>query len=218
MIEEQFILRAQSYIQGNEGYKNYVYEDSRGYLSMGYGHKLTKEEKKKYKLGDRVNEKLLEDYWEKDWKIHYNAAKTIEGYDKLTLQQKLALVDLTFNMGVNWVKKFPNLIKNVSKASTALDDSQKQLYISNAANELKYKDYEKNDLTLSEYWGQVGNRALRNFQLLSDDYDDWDDYADPIISDEDDELEEVFQATEERYSGMFGNEITGQSIDNINRP
>ena len=63
MIEEQFILRAQSYIQGNEGYKNYVYEDSRGYLSMGYGHKLTKEEKKKYKLGDRVNEKLLEDYW-----------------------------------------------------------------------------------------------------------------------------------------------------------
>lgn len=216
MIEEQFILRAKSYVQGNEGYKNYVYKDSRGFLSMGYGHKLTAEEKKKYKLGDLVDEKILEDYWEKDWTTHYNAAKSIEGYDKLSIQQKVAIIDLTFNMGVNWVTKFPNLIKNIKKASLAENDLMKELYLSNAANELKYKNYKENNLELSDYFGQVKNRAIRNYQLLLNDYFDWDDYADPIVDDEDDELEEVFQATEEdRFSGMFGNEVSAQTDENI---
>ena len=206
MTEEQFILRARSYVQGNEGYKNYVYKDSRGFLSMGYGHKLTAEEKKKYKLGDLVDEKILEEYWEKDWKTHYEAAKSIEGYDKLSLQQKVAIIDLTFNMGVNWVTKFPNLIQNIKKASLAENDIMRELYLSNAANELKYKNYKENDLELSEYWGQVKGRAIRNYQLLLNDYFDWDDYADPIVDDEDDEVEEVFQATEDRYSSMFGND------------
>ena len=177
MTEEQFILRTKSYVQGNEGFKNYVYKDTRGFLSMGYG-----------------------------WKIHYEAAKSIEGYDKLSLQQKVAIIDLTFNMGVNWVTKFPNLIQNIKKASLAENDIMRELYLSNAANELKYKNYKENDLELSEYWGQVKGRAIRNYQLLLNDYFDWDDYADPIVDDEDDEVEEVFQATEDRYSSMFGND------------
>ena len=211
MTEEQFILRTRSYVQGNEGFKNYVYKDTRGFLSMGYGHKLTAEEKKKYKLGDKVDEELLEDYWEKDWTVHYNAAKSIEGYDKLSLQQKVAIIDLTFNMGVNWATKFPNLIKNIKQAALAENDIMKELYLSKAANELKYKNYKENNLEPSKYWGQVKGRAIRNYQLLLNDYFDWDDYADPIVDDEDDELEEVFQATEDRYSGMFGND----NVDNF---
>ena len=177
MIEEQFIFRTRSYVQGNEGYKNYVYKDSRGFLSMGYGHKLTAEEKKKYKLGDRVDADLLEDHWEKDWELHYNVAKSIEGYDKLSIQQKVALVDITFNLGVNWVKKFPNLIQNIKKAGLAENSSLRELYMSNAANELQYKNFKENNLELSKYWVQAKNRALSNYLLLFNDYDEWDYYA-----------------------------------------
>ena len=177
MIEEQFIFRTRAYVQGNQGYKNFVYKDSRGFLSMGYGHKLTAEEKKKYKLGDRVDGDLLEDHWEKDWELHYNAAKSIEGYDKLSIQQKVALVDLTFNMGVNWVKKFPNLIQNIKKAGLAENSSLSELHMSNAANELQYKNFKENNLELSKYWVQAKNRALSNYLLLLNDYDEWDYYA-----------------------------------------
>ena len=114
-------------------------------------------------------------------------------------------------MGVNWATKFPNLIKNIKQAALAENDIMKELYLSNAANELKYKNYKENNLEPSKYWGQVKGRAIRNYQLLLNDYFDWDDYADPIVDDEDDELEEVFQATEDRYSGMFGND----NVDNF---
>ena len=177
MIEEQFIFRTISFVKGNQGWKNYVYEDSRGFLCMGYGHKLTAEEKKKYKLGDLVGLEILDDCWEKDWKLHYETAKSIEGYDKLTTQPKVALVDLTFNLGVNWVKKFPNLIQNIKKAGLAENSASRELHMSNAAQELKYKNFKENNLELSEYWVQAKGRAIRNYQLLFNDYDEWDDYA-----------------------------------------
>ena len=171
MSNETFIQRVKTYVRANEGYKNYVYKDSRGFLSMGYGHKLTEEEKKKYKLGDMVDEKLLEDYWEKDWNIHYAAAQKIPGYNSLNDDQKEVLIDLTFNMGVNWMDKFPNMMKNILLASQTNNPNMKKKYISLAAAELKYKNYEKDNLETTKYWNQVKSRAWKNFDKLMGNYD-----------------------------------------------
>ena len=170
MSEKEFVQRVKTYVKGNEGYKNYVYKDSLGYLSMGYGHKLTEEEKKKYKLGDIVDDKLLEEHFEKDWRIHYAAAQKIEGFNSLIENQKEVLIDLTFNMGVTWADKFPNMIKNISLAATADTPTLQQRYISLAAAELKYKNFNKEDFTLTNYWNQTKSRAVRNFDKLLGDY------------------------------------------------
>lgn len=174
MNEEQFIRKVKAMVRKHEGYRNYVYEDSRGYLTMGTGHRLTDKEKEKYKEGDRVDESYLERLFEKDFKLHYARAKEIEGFDTLTAQQRAALIDLTFNMGVNWTAKFPNLIKNIKLASEQTNPVLKKIYMRKAAGELKFVNAEKSDFTESKYFGQVGYRAEDNYERLMDDNDEWD--------------------------------------------
>ena len=174
MNEEDFIRKVKLMIRANEGYRNYVYKDSRDYLTMGTGHRLTDEEKLQYKEGDLVDDKYLEKLFEKDFDKHYKRARQIDGYDTLTVQQKAALIDLTFNMGVNWTKKFPNLIENVRKAGLATNPTLKKIYMKEAAGELRYVNAREGNFTESKYFGQVGNRAMDNFNRLMNINDDWD--------------------------------------------
>ena len=174
MTEQQFIRKVKAMVRMHEGYKNYVYKDSRGYLTMGTGHRLTDEEKLKYKEGDRVDESYLEGLFEKDFIKHYKRARQITGFDSLTNQQKAALIDLTFNMGVNWTKKFPNLIRNIKLASEQTNPVLKKIYMRKAAGELKYVNAEESDFTESKYFTQVGYRAEDNFERLMDVNEDWD--------------------------------------------
>ena len=165
-MTSEFLDRVKLTVTGYEGYRNYVYEDSRGYLTMGTGHRLTDEEKKIYKEGDRVDESYLEGLFEKDFESHLKQAQAIKGFDKLSDQQKEALIDLTFNMGGGWTKKFPSLIKFIGLVAEEQNETLKKIYIRNAAAELKYKDPTKGDFRLTDYWGQVGYRAEENFQRL----------------------------------------------------
>ena len=51
-----------------EGFKNYVYKDSKGYLTAGRGHKLTEDDKKLYKENDTVPYSVLNKWSEDDTK------------------------------------------------------------------------------------------------------------------------------------------------------
>lgn len=165
-MNKEFLDRVKLTVQGYEGYKNYVYKDTRGFLTMGTGHRLTEEEKKIYKEGDRVDAKYLDGLFEKDFDSHLQKAKKIEGFDKLSDQQKEAMIDLTFNMGGGWVTKFPSLIKYAALVANETNPSLKSIYIKKMAAELKYKNPTKGDYRLTDYWGQVGYRAEENFKRL----------------------------------------------------
>ncbi len=52
----------------------------------------------------------------------------IPGFDKVNAKAQGALIDLTFNMGNTWFKKWPNFVKNLSEGNTvgaaaSLEDS-----------------------------------------------------------------------------------------------
>lgn len=165
-MTNEFLDRVKLTVQGYEGFRNYVYKDSRGFLTMGTGHRLTEEEKKIYKEGDKIDANYLDGLFEKDFKSHLDKAKKIKGFDNLSDQQKEAMIDLTFNMGGGWVTKFPSLIKYAGLVANETNPALKKIYIKKMAAELKYKDPTKGNYTLTDYWGQVGYRAEENFERL----------------------------------------------------
>lgn len=49
-----------------EGFRDRVYLDSLGFPTAGIGHLLTTAEKLKYKVGDKIPQKILDDWFEQD--------------------------------------------------------------------------------------------------------------------------------------------------------
>ena len=174
MNEEEFKRKLKLMVRSNEGFRNYVYEDKRGYLTMGTGQRRTKDELKKYKEGDIVNEAYLERLFQKDFESHYKAAKGIVGFDSLSVSQKAALIDLTFNMGPYWMKKFPNMMKEIKEFSEAETEVLKLIHTRKIGSELKYKNFAKGDFSSSKYFTQVPNRAYKNFKRLLNQDPEWD--------------------------------------------
>ena len=146
--KDPFFDKATEFLTLNEGFKNEPYRDSRGFWTIGIGHLITTkkdlpEEWKNAKLtDDEVKELFKEDY-----NKHLNEAKKLPMYEKLSEEGKLALLDLTFNMGttkfneVKWPKFF-----------SALENKD----LETAAKELEN----------SKWFNQVGNRGPRVIDLI----------------------------------------------------
>lgn len=85
--------------------KHISYADSRGFRTIGYGHL--------WKKGDPkvLTQKQADELFNQDYRIHKKHAENIPGYHKATPNQKKALINLTFNMGADWYKKFPKFTK-----------------------------------------------------------------------------------------------------------
>ena len=116
-------------IKKHEGVKTRPYKDSLGLWTVGVGHligdgkTLPPEYNREFSI-DEVN-----NIFDKDFEHHQKAAEKIPGYDKLNETGKGALIDLTFNMGPAWYKKWPNFTKqleagNVEGAASNLESSK----------------------------------------------------------------------------------------------
>lgn len=179
MTETEFTERCMLMLRRNEGYKNRVYKDKEGHLTIGIGHKL--EAGSKLKLHDYVSDAEIERLFKADFKKFYARARQIPGFDKYTTQQKMALVDLTFNMGAGWTKKFKNAYKFINKANEADNEIIRAGYWRMASAELKFRDPHKNDFSKTKYYNQVGSRAERNakrfMNVLEPEEDEWETRA-----------------------------------------
>ena len=120
-------------IQDHEGKRLKVYPDA-GHLSIGYGHKVLDGED--FSAG--ITDQQADEMFDKDFESHLKGARQTPGYNLADQMRKRAMVDLAYNMGISWHKKFPKF----SKAATAGDWET-------AADEL----------VNSEWYGQVGKRA-----------------------------------------------------------
>jgi lysozyme len=92
--------------------KHVSYADSRGFKTIGYGHL--------WKKGDPtvLTQKQAEDLFNKDYRIHKKHAENIPGYNRANSNQKKALINLTYNMGADWYKKFPKFTEALVKGDT----------------------------------------------------------------------------------------------------
>lgn len=116
-------------IKAHEGVRTRPYKDSLGLWTVGVGHligdgkSLPPEMNREFSMAE-INEMFIKDY-----KHHKEAAEKIPGYTKLNNNGKAGLIDLTFNMGPVWYRKWPNFTRSISAGDTegaakSLEDSK----------------------------------------------------------------------------------------------
>lgn len=152
-------------IKEKEGYVGKAYYDPkkgdpRKLYSVGYGHQITDDEikngfilvgqKKVPVVGERGKDTILskEDadvLIKQDYQKYEDNAKKIPNFDKLNPKAQAALVDMTYNMGVNWYKKWPMLLQQLEN-----------LELDKASANILSSDYAK----------QVGKRASENAESI----------------------------------------------------
>ena len=141
---------AKKMIQEHEGYNiidgmHQAYRDSRGLPTIGYGHLITPGDG--YSMSSKISQQEADKLFDKDFKYHSEDAQKIPGFEKASDQQKAALIDLTFNMGASWHKKFPGFVRAFSAGD-----------YETAANQIRYKDASSPHLQDSDYYKDVGPR------------------------------------------------------------
>jgi hypothetical protein len=118
-----------SMIKGHEGVRLEPYQDSLGLWTVGVGHLIGdgKTLPAEWK-GKKLTMQEVDDLFAQDFVHHKEMAKKVPGWDLANETGQAALIDLTFNMGGAWYKKFPAAAKalaagDFNKAADELTDS-----------------------------------------------------------------------------------------------
>ena len=121
---ENAIEKEVSHLKVHEGFKPYAYVDTEGYLTAGYGHKLTKEEIAKIPKNQRVPDekgnlqhiiytKEQTDKWfDNDTAKAIRNAKALVG-ENVPPEVFGILLNMSFNMGQAGVGKFAGMLKAI---------------------------------------------------------------------------------------------------------
>jgi lysozyme len=133
-------------IKRHEGVRYKPYKDSVGLWTVGVGHLIGNGKSPGPYEGKTLSEQEVNDIFEKDYAFHKEAAKKAPGWSKANDTQKAALVDLTYNMGPSWHKKFKNTAKKMEEGD-----------FHGASEELKN----------SKWYTQVGKRAVEITTMLA---------------------------------------------------
>lgn len=128
-------------IKRHEGVRTRPYKDSLGLWTVGVGHLIGdgKSLPQEYNREFSMNE--VDTLFAKDYQEHKAAAQKIPGFDKVGNSAKAALIDLTFNMGPAWYKKWPRFSKALAEGDTqsaaaSLEDSKWYTQVGNRAKEI----------------------------------------------------------------------------------
>lgn len=130
-------------IKGEEGLSLVPYRCSKGYWTVGRGHRLTNGA-----TSTAISEEFAEALYEGDFKDALGAAEAWCGkevWDKLCDARQHCLIDMQFNMGADSMAKFVRL-----HAAVLAGDWER------AAHEIQD----------SQYWQDVPNRARRNYMRM----------------------------------------------------
>ena len=109
---------SKSMIKRHEGVRNQPYKDSLGLWTVGVGHLIGDGKSLPAEWNRTFSDKEVDDLFSQDYNKHMKAAEQIPGYEKLNDRGKAALIDLTFNMGPTWYKKWPNFTKALASGDT----------------------------------------------------------------------------------------------------
>ena len=98
-------------IKKNEGFRNEPYLDSLGHPTIGYGHLITKKEKKKFQ--NKFSKKFLSSLFDKDFRKALTAYKNNFNYKKHSKDTKEVLIEMIFQLGIKKQKKFVKMNKHI---------------------------------------------------------------------------------------------------------
>jgi len=140
--EKDFNFKVLEHIKDREGFRNKTYKDSLGKLTAGTGHLLSKEEQKKYPLGTKIPQNILDGWLEEDSNTAKEAArKQVAQITNLKDRRDLeaALVSVNFQLGKNWTKKFPTAWKHLKKGEWEEAISEIEFTSKNSKKESEWK-------------------------------------------------------------------------------
>lgn len=111
-------------IKKHEGFKNKPYKDSRGLWTVGVGHLIGDGKTLPLEWDRTFSDEEVNALFAKDFAHHKELASRAPGWDLANASGKAALIDLTFNMGLGWVKKFKKGVEALLKGDfkTAADE------------------------------------------------------------------------------------------------
>ena len=115
-------------IKKHEGVRTKPYKDSLGLWTVGVGHLIGDGKTLPPEWNRELSMAEVDKLFYEDYMSHKKAAMKIPGYNLMNAKAQGALIDLTFNMGNTWFKKWPNFVKNLSEGNTvgaaaSLEDS-----------------------------------------------------------------------------------------------
>ena len=138
---------ARDMLARHEGRRNAPYKDSKGLWTVGIGHLIGDGRSLPPEMNRTFSDDEVNQLFSKDYTHHAAAAANIPGYDKINDMGKVALIDLTFNMGPAWYKKWPSFCKAMGEGNWQLASQC---------------------LQQSAWYGQVGRRAPEIVGLVRD--------------------------------------------------
>jgi len=98
----------------HEGIKDMPYKDSLGLWTVGVGHLIGDGKSLPPEYNRKFTQAEIMKMFDDDFHHHAKAAEKIPGYSKANAAGQGALIDLTFNMGNSWYKKWPNFCKKLA--------------------------------------------------------------------------------------------------------
>lgn len=128
-------------IKQHEGVRNVPYKDSRGLWTVGVGHLIGDGRSLPPEYNRQFSSSEIDFMFAKDYEEHKKMAEKAPGYDLANEKGKAALIDLTFNMGGGWFKKFKN-------AAAALAQGNFELAAEELTDSLWYKQVKGRAVTI----------------------------------------------------------------------
>jgi lysozyme len=125
-------------IKKHEGVRTRPYKDSLGLWTVGVGRLIGDGKSLPPEMNREFSMAEVDAMFAEDYKHHKEAAQKIPGFEKLNATGKAALIDLTFNMGPAWYKRWPNFSKALAGGDTegaakSLEDSKWYTQVGNRA-------------------------------------------------------------------------------------
>ncbi len=117
-IEKLSYYNLKKRIKKNEGFSIKPYKDKLGFLTIGYGHLILKNEK--HLLKKKLKKTDLEIIFKKDFNkavMEFNVSLRRFTSNKRDVE---LLIEMVFQIGIRGVLKFKNLLKNMSKENRHL--------------------------------------------------------------------------------------------------
>ena len=103
-----------AFIKSNEGVRYTPYRDSAGLWTVGVGHLIGDGTVLPPEMNRRFSPEEVDAMFVRDYDRHKKAAEKIPGYNNAGKEGQAGLIDMTFNMGPDWYKTWPNFVKNLS--------------------------------------------------------------------------------------------------------
>ena len=100
------------HLEHREGNVDHVYLDTLGKPTCGVGHLLTQEECRQYNVGDKVSQRTRDTWLDQDAQRSWEAAA--QQMQELNISDSefiIALGSVNFQLGTNWMNKFPSAYK-----------------------------------------------------------------------------------------------------------